>query len=86
MYSHFYIVLAAFLLSPYLSILAIRDAGRRWFYFIVSYALAAVNLLTMEYFYFMEFARLFIFLQLLSGGLKERAKRTIFYYLPYLAI
>lgn len=86
MYSHFYIVLAAFLLSLYLSILAIRDAGRRWFYFIVSYALAAVNLLTMEYFYFMEFARLFIFLQLLSGGFKERAKRTIFYYLPYLAI
>ncbi len=86
MYSHFYIVLAAFLLSLYLSILAIQDASRRWFYFIVSYALAAVNLLTMEYFYFMEFARLFIFLQLLSGGIKERAKRTIIYYLPYLAI
>lgn len=86
MYSHFYIVLAAFLLSLYLSILAIQDASRRWFYFIASYALAAVNLLTMEYFYFMEFARLFIFLQLLSGGIKERAKRAIFYYLPYFAI
>ncbi|MCQ3936090.1 MAG: hypothetical protein DPW18_03465 [Chloroflexi bacterium] len=86
MYSHFYIVLAAYLLSVYLSILALKEEKQRWLYFSVSYALAAVNLLTMEYFYFLEFARLFIFLQILPGGFKERAKKALLYSLPYLGI
>ncbi|MBI3168240.1 MAG: hypothetical protein HYZ22_07175, partial [Chloroflexi bacterium] len=41
MYSHFYIVLSAFLLSIYFSILAVKDEKRRWVYFIASYLLAA---------------------------------------------
>lgn len=86
MYSHFYIVLSAFLLSIYFSILAIKDEKRRWIYFIASYLLAAVNLLTMEYFYFLEFGRLFIFLQLLPGNFKDRAKKALLFYLPYLAV
>lgn len=86
MYSHFYIVLSAFLLSIYLSILALKDEKRRWLYFGASYLLAMVNLLTMEYFYFLEFARLFIFIQFLPGDFKTRAKKAILYYLPYLAI
>lgn len=86
MFSHFYIVLIAFLLSLYLSILALKDEGRRKSYFVLSYLLAAVNLLTMEYFYFLEFGRLFIFFQLLPGSFKERAKKALVYYLPYLAI
>ena len=86
MYSHFYVVLSAFLLSIYLSILAFKDEKLRWLYFAVSYLLAAINLLTMEYFYFLEFARLFIFLQILPGDFKDRAKKAILYYLPYLAI
>ncbi|GAB1471954.1 hypothetical protein MASR2M66_28320 [Chloroflexota bacterium] len=86
MYSHFYIVLSACLLSIYFSILAVRDEKRRWIYFIASYLLAAVNLLTMEYFYFMEIGRFFIFLQMLPGSFKDRIKKAIPYYLPYLAI
>ena len=86
MYSHFYIVLAAFLLSIYFSILAIKDEKRRWAYLVASYLLAAFNLLTMEYFYFLEFGRLFIFIQLLPGDFKDRVKKASLYYLPYLAI
>ncbi|MBK7448494.1 MAG: hypothetical protein IPJ47_03325 [Anaerolineales bacterium] len=86
MYSHFYIVLSAFLLSIYFSILAVKDEKRRWLYFIASYLLAAVNLLTMEYFYFLEFGRLFIFFQLLPGNFKERTKKAILYFLPYFTI
>lgn len=86
MYSHFYIVLSAFLLSLYLSILALQDEKRRWLYFGASYLFAAINLLTMEYFYFLEAARLFIFFQQLSGEFKTRAKKAILYFLPYLAL
>lgn len=86
MYSHFYIVLSAFLLSVYFSILAIKDEKRRWLYFAVSYLLAAVNQLTMEYFYFLQFGLLVIFYQLLPGSFKDRAKKTILFFLPYLVI
>jgi hypothetical protein len=86
MYSHFYIVLSAFLLSVYFSILAIQDEKRRWLYFAASYLLAAVNQLTMEYFYFLQFGLLVIFYQLFPGNFKERAKQTILFFLPYLAI
>ena len=61
MYSHFYIVLSCYLLSLYLSLLAIRSEKYRVVLFLASYVFAAVNLLTMEYFYFLEFARLFLF-------------------------
>lgn len=86
MYSHFYIVLSALLLSIYLAILAIQDEKRRWIYFSVSYLLAAINILTMEYFYFVEFGLVVIFYQLFTGNFKVRAKKTILYFLPYLFI
>jgi hypothetical protein len=84
MYSHFYIVLSAFLLSVYFSILAIQNERKRWLYFTVSYLLAIVNLLTMEYFYFLEFGLLVIFFQLLPGNFKDRVKKAILFFLPYL--
>ena len=86
MYSHFYIVLSILLLSIYFSILAVKDEKRRWLYFAASYLLAAVNLLTMEYFYFLEFGMFFIFFQMLPGSFKERAKKAVLYFLPYLLI
>lgn len=86
MYSHFYIVLSALLMSMYLAILAIQDEKRRWIYFAVSYLLAAVNFLTMEYFYFIEFGLLVVFYQLLPGGFKDRTKKALIYFLPYLAV
>jgi hypothetical protein len=72
MYSHFYIVLSAFLFSLYLSLLAIKSETYRIPLFIASYFFAFVNLITMEYFYFLEFARLIIFYQFLSGDIKQR--------------
>ena len=86
MYSHFYIVLSALLLSMYLAIRAIQDEKRRWVYFTASYLLAAVNFLTMEYFYFVEFGLVIAFFQLFTGGFKERAKKSLLYFLPYLFI
>jgi len=86
MYSHFYIVLACFLLSIYLSLLAIKDEKRRVVLFVASYLLATVNLLTMEYFYFLEFARIFLFWFMLSGTTKERVQKSILYFLPYFLI
>ncbi|MDP1545847.1 MAG: hypothetical protein Q8L87_07480 [Anaerolineales bacterium] len=86
MYSHFYIVLAAFLLSLYLSLLALKNEKHRLVLFAASYVLAAVNLLTMEYFYFLEFARLLIFWQMLDGNFKPRLQKAVLYFLPYLFI
>ncbi len=86
MYSHFYIVLIALLLSMYLAIRAVQDEKRRWLYFSASYVLAAINFITMEYFYFIEFGMLIVFYQLVQGNFKERAKKASLYFLPYFAI
>ena len=86
MYSHFYIVLSCYLLSLYLSLLALQSKKHRAILFIASYLLAAVNLLTMEYFYFLEFARLFLFWKMFTGTNKVRAQKTVLYFAPYLFI
>ncbi len=86
MYSHFYIVLSCYLLSLYLSLLALRSEKNRAILFAASYLLAAVNLLTMEYFYFLEFARIFLFWQMLSGTNKARLQKSVLYFSPYLFI
>ncbi|HRJ74950.1 MAG TPA: hypothetical protein PLX90_03085, partial [Anaerolineales bacterium] len=86
MYSHFYIVLSAFLFSLYLSLLAIKSEKYRIPLFIASYFFAFVNLITMEYFYFLEFARLILFYQFLSGDVKGRLISTVKMFLPYFGI
>lgn len=86
MYSHFYIVLSCFLFSVYLSLLAIKDEKRRIALFAASYLFAAVNLLTMEYFYFLEFGRIFLFWLMLSGTTKTRIQKSVLYFLPYFFI
>ncbi len=86
MYSHFYIVLSCYLLSLYLSLLAIRSEKHRAVLFIASYFFAAVNLLTMEYFYFLEFARVFLFWRMLSGTNKVRVQKAILFFAPYFLI
>lgn len=86
MYSHFYIVLCCFLLSLYLSLLALKNEKRRVVLFAASYVLAAVNLLTMEYFYFLEFVRIFLFWQMLPGGARPRIQKSVLYFLPYFLI
>ena len=85
MYTHFYIVLNCFLLSLYFSILAIRVPSRRVLLIIAAVALALVNLLTMEYFYFLEFFRVVLFWFVLDGQWKEKLRRVALLFSPYLA-
>lgn len=84
MYSHFYIVLSAYLLSLYLSLLALKSKKHRVTLFAASYILAAVNLLAMEYFYFLEFARALLFWLTLDGPRKQRIRTSLLNFLPYL--
>ncbi|MCX6059796.1 MAG: hypothetical protein NTW69_16800 [Chloroflexi bacterium] len=86
MYSHFYIVLSFYLLSLYLSLLALLSEKYRVILFSASYLFAAINLLTMEYFYFLEFARIFLFWQILGRTKKVRLQKTILHFTPYLMI
>jgi hypothetical protein len=86
MYSHFYIVLNCFLFSLYLSVLAIRRPDRRIPLTIAALVFSIVNLLTMEYFYFMEFLRVVLFWIVLDGETKQKIRRAILLFIPYFAV
>ena len=94
MYTHFYIVLNCFLLSLYLSVLAVRDSSLtpspfplgRGGLTLAALALSVVNLLTMEYFYFMEFVRFILFWIVLEGKWKYRLRRAVILFLPYFGV
>ena len=83
MYTHFYIVLNCFLLSLYLSVLAIRRPEQRVPSTVGALILSAINLLTMEYFYFMEFMRIILFWIILEGEWKDKIRRVAILYVPY---
>ncbi len=86
MYTHFYIVLNCFLLSLYLSVLAVKQPYRRIPLTIAALTLSVVNLLTMEYFYFMEFLRVILFWIILDGVWKQKIRRVMVLYLPYFGV
>jgi len=86
MYSHFYIVLNCFLFSLYLSVLAIRQPDRRLLLTIGALAFSVVNLLTMEYFYFMEFLRIVLFWIVTDGEWKQKIRRVSILFAPYFAV
>jgi len=86
MYTHFYIVLNCFLFSLYLSVLALRKPERRLPLTIAALAFSAVNLLTMEYFYFLEFMRIVLFWIVLNGDWKQKIRQAIISFIPYLAV
>ena len=86
MYSHFYIVLNCFLLSLYLSVLALRQPDRRVPLTIGALAFSVVNLLTMEYFYFLEFLRLVLFWIVLDGEWKQKLLRAFLFFIPYFVV
>jgi hypothetical protein len=86
MYSHFYIVLYCFLFSLYLSVLAVRQPDRRVLLTIAALVFSVVNLLTMEYFYFMEFLRIVLFWIVLDGDWKQKIRRLVLLYIPYFAV
>lgn len=80
MYTHFYIVLNAFLLSLYVSVLAVQRKSPALH--VLALAFSIVNLLTMEYFYFLEAFRALLFWFSLE---KPSIKRVVMLYMPYLA-
>lgn len=86
MYSHFYIVLNCFLFSLYLSVLAIRQPERRVPLTILALVFSIVNLLTMEYFYFMEFLRIVLFWIVIEDGWKQKIRRVALLFAPYFAL
>ncbi|HUE99799.1 MAG TPA: hypothetical protein VMN99_11125 [Anaerolineales bacterium] len=86
MYSHFYIVLNCFLFSLYLSILAIRQPDRRVPLTVAALAFSFVNLLTMEYFYFLEFLRIVLFWIVVNDEWKQKIRRVIILFIPYFAV
>ena len=69
MYTHFYIILICYLLSLYLSIRALRSPKHQVALTLAALAFSFVNLLTMEYFYFVELARPLIFWYLQPASL-----------------
>lgn len=86
MYSHFYIVLNCFLFSLYLSVLALRQPDRRLPLTVAALAFSVVNLLTMEYFYFLEFLRIVLFWIVLEAEWKQKLRRVILLFIPYFAV
>lgn len=84
MYTHFFVILNIFLLSLHLSILAIQRKSLPLT--LAALLLAGINVLTMEYFYFLEFFRLALFWFVLPGEWKSRLRRALLSFLPYLAI
>ena len=86
MYTHFYIVLNCFLLSLYLSVVALRNPERRVLLTVAALIFSFINLLTMEYFYFMEFLRVILFWIILPGEWKQRLVRAVILFLPYFAV
>lgn len=83
MYTHFYIILSCYLLSLYFSIRALREPARWLFFTALALIFSFINLLTMEYFYFVEMARLLLFWYLLEGSQKERIRRAVVSFVPY---
>lgn len=80
MYSHFYFVLNLFLLSLYLTVLAIKK--RSPLLHIPAVLLSVYHLLAMEYFYFIELIR-FGLIWIAVGKIEKRANQTIQWSLPY---
>lgn len=86
MYTHFYLTLNCYLLSLYLSLRAIRSTQHQIPLTIAALVFSFINLLTMEYFYFVEMARLLIFWYMLEGTQKERIRRAVLRFVPYFAL
>jgi len=89
LYSHFYIVLFFFLFSLYCMLRAIRSPENYWKWTIAGLIFSALNLWMMEYFYTLELVRVGFILTAMRDeeiSLRERLKRTLGLWLPYLAV
>ncbi len=88
-YSHFFIVLSAFLGSLGCTLLALRRRRAAAAWTVLGLALSLVNLITMEYFFLLEALRpalVWIALGELAPGRRERMRRTLRAWLPYLLL
>jgi hypothetical protein len=89
MYTHFYIILNFFLLSLYLSMRGIQEGIPKKIattYNLLALILAMINLLTLEYFYFLEFFRIVLFWFIAKEDWKIRLKHVFRLYIPYFFI
>jgi hypothetical protein len=99
MYTHFYIILDCYLLSLYFSLRAIRRPQHQIPLTIAALIFSFVNLLTMEYFYFVEVARPLLFWYILEGspplrppilgfkmGGMRGVRRAALRFVPYFAV
>jgi hypothetical protein len=91
-YSHFFIVLTAFLSSLLCTLLALRMRGRprwRWTLTVLALLLSFVNLITMEYFFLLELVRpalIWIVLSETVPDRRQRLKQAFKVWLPYLLL
>jgi hypothetical protein len=85
MYAHFFLILNCFLLSLYLSFKTLQTDRWKIPLLIASLILAFINLITMEYFYFLEFARAALFWFVLRADPK-RGRNTILNFSPFLLL
>ncbi len=76
------------LLSFFLSVKAAQSKGASYFYSIIAIVLALFNLISSEYFFFLELIRplIFWFIQSRTMIKKARLKRTLLFWSPYLTI
>ncbi|HEY9078163.1 MAG TPA: hypothetical protein VIO61_16630 [Anaerolineaceae bacterium] len=91
MYSHFFIVLAAYTFSLVFSLLALKQPRQRWLWMLLALACSLVNLLSMEYFYILELARPVLMWAVIqqeqSSNLNRRpVMRVLLAWLPYFMV
>jgi hypothetical protein len=88
-YSHFFIVLTAFLASLGCTLLALRRPRLRWPLTILALLLSFANLITMEYFFLLELVRPALIWIVLSDTIPDRRQRlrqAFKVWLPYLLL
>ena len=88
-YSHFFIVLTAFLASLGCTLLALRRPRWRWPLTVLALLLSFVNLITMEYFFLLELVRPALIWIVLAESIpdrRQRLKQAFKVWLPYLLL
>lgn len=90
LYSHFFIILTAYLLSLALMVLALRNPRWFWPLTVGSLLLSLLNLFAMEYFFLLDLLRPLLAWVVLGQcgeySPRERIKKTVIVWLPYLAV
>jgi len=86
-YSHGFIYMSLFFLSLGLMILAVREPSRLWPLMIISVLISGIVLFTVEYYFGLELMRpviLWLVLGEKASSYRERIKRVLLYWSPYL--